>query len=48
MRAPFVGITGVWLGSYFQPSIFDDFKIWMISLVILMLYVPGHGIILLI
>ena len=40
MRAPFVGITGVWLGSYFQPSIFDDFKIWMISLVILMLYVP--------
>ncbi len=40
MRAPFIGITGVWLGSYFQPSIFDDFKIWMISLFILMLYVP--------
>ncbi len=40
LRAPFVGVTGVWLGSYFQPSIFDDFKVWMISLVILMLYVP--------
>ena len=40
LRAPFVGVTGVWLGSYFQPSIFNDFKIWMISLVILILYVP--------
>ena len=40
LRAPFVGITGVWLGSYFQPSIFNDFKIWMFSLVILILYVP--------
>ena len=40
LRAPFVGLTGVWLGSYFQPSIFNDFKIWMISLIILILYVP--------
>ena len=39
-RIPFIGVTGVWLGSYFQPSIFNDFKIWMISLVILILYVP--------
>ena len=40
LRVPFIGITGVWLGSYFQPSIFNDIKIWMISLFILMLYVP--------
>ena len=39
-RAPFVGLTGVWLGSYFQPSILNDIYIWMISLVFLVLYVP--------
>ena len=32
-RGPFVGLTGVWLGSYFQPSILNDVYIWMISLV---------------
>ena len=31
-RGPFVGLTGVWLGSYFQPSILNDVYIWMISL----------------
>ena len=39
-RAPFVGLTGVWLGSYFQPSILNDVYIWIISLIFLVLYVP--------
>jgi membrane AbrB-like protein len=39
-RGPFVGLTGVWLGSYFQPSILNDVYIWMISLVFLVLYIP--------
>ena len=39
-RAPFVGLTGVWLGSYFQPSILNDVYIWIISITFLVLYVP--------
>ena len=39
-RAPFVGITGVWLGSYFQPAILDNINVWLFSLFFLMLYVP--------
>ena len=39
-RTPFVGITGVWLGSYFQPNILNDINIWFISLACLVLYVP--------
>ena len=40
-RVPFVGVTGVWLGSYFQPNILNDINIWFISLVFLILYVPS-------
>ena len=32
-RAPFVGVTGVWLGSYFQPNILNDINIWFVSLI---------------
>ena len=39
-RAPFVGVTGVWLGSYFQPNILNDINIWFVSLIFLILYVP--------
>ncbi len=39
-RAPFVGFTGVWLGSYFQPNILNDINIWFVSLVFLIFYVP--------
>ena len=39
-RAPFVGLTGVWLGSYFQPNILNDINIWFVSLVFLIFYVP--------
>ena len=39
-RAPFIGVTGVWLGSYFQPNILNDINIWLISLTFLVLYVP--------
>jgi len=39
-RVPFIGITGVWLGSYFQPSILSDLYIWFVSLFFLILYVP--------
>ena len=39
-RAPFVGLTGVWLGSYFQPNIMNDLNIWFVSLIFLILYVP--------
>ena len=39
-RTPFVGITGVWLGSYFQPSLLNELNVWLISLVFLILYVP--------
>ena len=38
-RAPFVGIVGVWLGSYFQPNIINDINTWFVSL-ILIIYVP--------
>ena len=41
-RTPFVGITGVWLGSYFQPSLLNELNVWLISLVFLILYVPLH------
>ena len=40
-RAPFVGVTGVWLGSYFQPNILNDINIWFVSLIFLILYVPS-------
>ena len=36
----FVGVTGVWLGSYFQPNLLNDINIWFISLAFLVLYVP--------
>ena len=39
-RGPFIGITGVWLGSYFQPSILSDLYVWFVSLFFLILYVP--------
>ena len=39
-RAPFIGITGVWLGSYFQSSILNDLNVWLISLLFLIVYVP--------
>ena len=39
-RVPFVGVTGVWLGSYFQPNILNDINIWFVSLIFLILYVP--------
>lgn len=39
-RAPFVGIVGVWLGSYFQPNIVNDVNTWFVSLIFLILYVP--------
>ena len=39
-RVPFIGITGVWLGSYFQPSILSDLYVWFVSLFFLILYVP--------
>ena len=39
-RVPFIGITGVWLGSYFHPSILSDLYIWFVSLFFLILYVP--------
>lgn len=39
-RAPFVGVTGVWLGSYFQPNIINDVNTWFVSLVFLIFYVP--------
>ena len=31
-RMPFVAITGVWLGSYFQPSLLNELNVWIISL----------------
>ena len=40
-RAPFVGLTGVWLGSYFQPNILNDINIWFVSLIFLIFYVPS-------
>ena len=40
IRTPFVGITGVWLGGYFQPSILNDLNIWLVSLFFLILYIP--------
>ena len=40
IRAPFVGIVGVWLGSYFQPNIVNDVNTWFVSLIFLILYVP--------
>ena len=40
IRTPFVGITGVWLGGYFQPSIINDLNIWFVSLCFLILYIP--------
>ena len=39
-RVPFIGITGVWLGSYFQPSLLNEINVWFISLVFLIIYVP--------
>ena len=40
-RAPFVGVTGIWLGSYFQPNILNDINIWFVSLIFLIFYVPS-------
>ena len=39
-RMPFVAITGVWLGSYFQPSLLNELNVWIISLGFLIIYVP--------
>ena len=39
-RIPFIGITGVWLGSYFQPSLLNELNVWIISLGLLIIYVP--------
>ena len=39
-RIPFIGITGVWLGSYFQPNLLDELNVWFISLGFLIFYVP--------
>lgn len=39
-RTPFVGITGVWLGSYFQTSILNELNLWLISLIFLIIFIP--------
>ncbi len=40
LRNPFIGILGVWLGSSFDQSIFHNANTWMITLILLALYIP--------
>ena len=39
-RNPFVGIIGVWLGSYFSSSLFLDVKNWFPSIFLLIIFIP--------
>ena len=39
-RYPFIGIIGVWLGTCFNQSLIENLDTWLISLFLLMIYVP--------
>ena len=39
-RNPFIGVIGIWLGKSFSSSVFLDFNDWLISILLLFLYVP--------
>ena len=39
-RNPFVGIIGVWLGSYFSSSLFLDINNWFPSIILLLVFIP--------
>jgi uncharacterized protein len=41
MRNPFVGIIGVWLGSYFSSSLFINAYNWLPSIIILIVFIPS-------
>ena len=39
-RNPFIGIIGVWLGTSFNQSLLENLDIWILSLTLLIVYVP--------
>ncbi len=39
-RNPFIGIIGVWLGTSFNQSLLENIDIWVLSLALLIVYVP--------
>ena len=39
-RNPFIGIIGVWLGSYFSSNIIEALYEWSISLIFLLIFIP--------
>ncbi len=41
LRNPFVGIIGVWLGSYFSSSLFINAYNWLPSIIILIVFIPS-------
>jgi membrane AbrB-like protein len=41
LRNPFVGIIGVWLGSYFSSSLFLDAYNWFPSIIMLIVFIPS-------
>jgi membrane AbrB-like protein len=41
LRNPFVGIIGVWLGSYFSSSLFLDVYNWFPSIIMLIIFIPS-------
>ena len=40
LRNPFVGIIGVWLGSYFSTSLFSNINNWLPSIALLIIFIP--------
>ena len=40
LRNPFVGVIGVWLGSYFSLSLFLNIYNWIPSIILLIVFIP--------
>ena len=39
-RNPFIGIIGVWLGTSFNQSLIENLENWIVSILLLIIYVP--------